>query len=113
MLFRPLLKWRFNKHLDKKFTAEDLATAWELKEKEKTPANDEEKSLKQRISKYLRQFEEKITSLEFSATEERDLESSFRAYFEITQKTLSPETMLYVQLTAILGKRAIDVFIWD
>jgi hypothetical protein len=113
MLFRPLIKWRFKKHLSEKFTPEDLATAWSLNLNAETPADDKEKTLKKRISNYLNQFETKNKELPFSTTEEKDLESAFRAYFEITQKTLSPETMLYVQLAAILGRRGIDAFVWE
>lgn len=112
-LFRPLLNWRFNKTLQKKFKPEDLERAWELEIENATPVNDHEKGLKSRIKKYLYQRDQKLSAIPFTTEEETDLELAFTEYFKAKQITMSPEVLLYCALASSIGKRGIDVFIWD
>lgn len=111
-LMRPILNWRFKKESEKRF-GENLDRAQEMVMGEITPTDPKEKTLKTRFQKFLEQRDKKLIDLPFTDREEGDLEYAFKTYFEVKQVAMSPEVLLYCSLGSIMGKRAIDAFMWD
>lgn len=112
MLCRPLINWRFKKEAQKRFGT-NLATAEELVVTDATPEDETEAKLKRKYEAFLAKRDEKITGLRFSDDEENDLTFAFKDYFKTTGKTMSPETMLVIAITGVVGTRVIDVVTVD
>jgi hypothetical protein len=112
-LMRPLLNWRFKKEAQKRYGTEAYEHGMDMIMSEMTPRDDAERSLKARISRFLDQRDRKVRAIPFTDMERKDLELAFGQYFEITNKTMSPEVLLYASIIGSLGKRAIDVLLWD
>lgn len=111
-LCRPLLNWRFRKESEKRF-GDKLDRAMELAMGDERVQNPEEKTLKGRFDRWLAQRDKKVKEIPFNDDEEQDMEYAFKTYFEVTNKSMSPEVILVTTLVSILGKRAIDVALWD
>lgn len=111
-VLRPFMNWRFNKESEKRFGA-NLPRIQEMVMGDEVPTSPEEKSMKSRFMKFLNQRDKKIEQVPFNKEEKDDLEQAFKSYFQMKQQTMSPEFLLYTALITILGKRAVDVFMWD
>lgn len=111
-VMRPLLNWRFRKAGEKRY-GENFEKGLEMIMSDTKPKDETEKGIKARIQRFLDQRDSKLTNIPFSDTEEKDMEYAFKAYFEMKQTSMSPEVLLYCSIGSILGKRAIDVFVWD
>ena len=111
-ILRPLMNWRFMKESEKRF-GEKLSRAQEMIMDDSTPTDAQEKSLKNRFKKFLDQRDAKIKEIPFTDEEEQDMERAFKSYFEMKNQAMSPEILLYTALISTIGKRAVDVVMWD
>lgn len=111
-ILRPVMNWRFMKESEKRFGA-NLPRIQEMVMNDEVPTSPEEKSGKNRFLKFLNQRDEKVKQIPFNKDEEGDLELAFKSYFTLKNQSMSPEFLLYTALITILGKRAVDVFMWD
>ena len=111
-LMRPLLNLRYKKECEKRF-GDRLARAQEMIMGDETPTDEAERSLKKRFNKFLLQRDQKITDIPFTETEEQDMEKALKSYFEMKNVTMSPEILLYCSLASTVGKRVVDVVMWD
>lgn len=111
-ILRPLMNWRFMKESEKRF-GEKLPLAQEMIMGDLQPTDPQEKSLKNRFKKFLDQRDQKIKEIPFTDEEEEDMERAFKSYFEMKNQAMSPEILLYTALISTIGKRAVDVVMWD
>jgi hypothetical protein len=109
----PLLRWRFNKHLDKNFSKDDLLNAKEMVADDITPTDPREERILKKFKRYLREFEQKIKEVPFSEDETAKLNHVFQKYYKATEQTLDPKILLYAGMISIIGPRMIDVVMWD
>lgn len=110
-LLRPLMKWRFKKICQKRF-GDNIERALDLADTA-TPEDEAEQRIQSKMRRLVNQFEKKLDELPFTDEEEKDMELAFKTYFEVKQVAMSPEVLLYCSLASILGKRVIDVAMWD
>lgn len=111
-VLRPLMNWRFKKETEKRYGA-NAPILQQMVMSGQKPTDAAEKKQYTSFMAFLNQRDQKIEDLPFSETEEKDMQYAFENYFEATQKTMSPEVLLYTSLISIIGKRAIDVAMWD
>lgn len=111
-ILRPLMNWRFTKEGEKRF-GNNFQRGMEMIMTDEVPTDAKEKAVKTRILKFLNQRDQKIKEIPFSDEEEQDMERAFKAYFEMKQVAMAPEVLLYCSVISTIGKRAVDVFMWD
>ena len=111
-ILRPLMNWRFMKESEKRF-GENLPAIQEMVMADITPTDAREKTLKTKFMKFLNQRDSKIKEIPFTDEEEQDMERAFKSYFEMKQVAMAPEVLLYTSIISTIGKRAVDVFMWD
>jgi hypothetical protein len=113
MIFAPLMSWRFKKIAEKKLGKEGYLRAMELSDGEDSPVDEREERLKKKFNKNLKQLENKLAEIPFSEDEEERLNFAFEKYFEVKQQAVAPEILLYIAIASTLGKRTVDVLVWD
>lgn len=111
-ILRPLMNWRFTKEAEKRF-GENLPRAMEMAMEDITPTEPKEKAIKTRFTKFLKQRDKKIEGIPFTDDEEQDMERAFKAYFEMKQVSMSPDVLLWCTIITTVGKRGVDVMMWD
>lgn len=113
MIFAPLMSWRFKKVAEKKLGKENYLRALELSDGDEAPVDEREERLKKKFNKNLKQLETKLADIPFSEDEEERLSFAFEKYFEAKQQAVAPEILLYIAIASTLGKRGVDVLVWD
>lgn len=111
MVFRPLVNYQFKKIANKRFGA-DLDRALDLVDGD-TPNDERERVLKSKLNRLIKSRDKKYESVPFNSDEEKDMQVAMEMYFETKQITMSPDVLLYANLFGTLGKRLVDVMVWD
>lgn len=112
-LCKPLVNWQFKKQGAKRFGAENFEKGLDDIVLGITPTDAAEAARKKRINKFLEQRDEKIRNIPFNKEEEEEMIYAWKTYFELTGKTVSPELLIAASTIGNLGKRAIDIAMWD
>lgn len=112
-LFKPLINWQFKKQGAKRFGQDNFDKGLDDIVLGNTPTDAAELARKKRINSFLQQRDDKIRAVPFNKDEEEEMIYAWRTYFEMTGKTVSPEVLIIASTLGNIGKRGIDIAIWD
>lgn len=109
LLITPIHTFKLKKKLEKTFTDQqlDLIDQKLFLADDKTLA-DEELRLKNRFASIMQKYEAKTGKIAMSEPEKANLHAAFYNYFDVTQKTLSPNWYLGLELVNLIGGRVVD-----
>ena len=107
-IFTPIISIKYSK----KFTAEEIDNIEKnnLLDRDIETLEPNDKMLANKFTRLMAKCQSKLDDIPMKLDEAKSLEETFYTYFDVKQKAMPIEWLLYVALANSIGKRAIDVF---
>lgn len=111
MLISPIHAYKVKKKLERQFTPHQLELLdTKLQEAEEKDLDAEEKRIKARYESIFQKYEKKMSRVEMTEPEKKEMQDAWYAYFDYTQSTLSPKAYVLMEVVNKVGARIVDAF---